>query len=336
MGSGVAEIAQQLGALMREKTDDPAARISHPITLPGHAGQSYSFEADWRAGGRPVHEKLVIRLAPAGVRIAGPADVARQARIMASISDSPVPVPPVRWFDDDPRWFGRPYFVVGFVEGDKLGEMQVSRDEARPLVRSVIETLAALHAVEWQSRRSVWGEPFAVAEEIKRLDHLIDRPTLDPAAVARAPLLRERLRSSLPADSRVGCVHGDYQWSNCLLHRGRLVAVIDWELSQIGATLLDLGWICLFSDPDSWADAVLVPKQLPSPDEIVSIYARSARFPVSMTEVRWFQAFSAYRFGVITVFNLMLHRRGKRHDPVWEEIGRSAPRLFERGLELLG
>jgi hypothetical protein len=32
----------------------------------------------------------------------------------------------------------------------------------------------------------------------------------------------------------------------------------------------------------------------------------------------------------------MLHRRGKRDDPLWEETALSAPRMFEHGLELLG
>ncbi len=321
--------------MARAKTGDPGASVSEPVALPGHAGLSYSFELDWRSESGPVHEKLVIRLAPVGVRIAGPADVARQGRVMASLADTPVPVPPVRWIEDDPRWFGRPFFVGCFVAGEKIGDIQPSAEDARPMVRSVVETLAALHAVDWQSRRRIWGEPFALADEMKRLDHLLDRDTLDPAAVARAPMLRERLRASLPAEPRIGCVHGDFQWSNCLLRDGRLVAVIDWELSQVGATLLDLGWICLFSDPDSWSNPFLVPSRLPAPDEIVSMYAERARFPVSTPEVRWFQAFSAYRFGVITVFNLMLHRRGKRPDPTWEEVGKSAPRLFDRGLELL-
>jgi len=39
---------------------------------------------------------------------------------------------------------------------------------------------------------------------------------------------------------------------------------------------------------------------------------------------------------VITCFNLMLHRRGKRHDPEWERIGVSAPQMFARALELIG
>jgi aminoglycoside phosphotransferase (APT) family kinase protein len=336
MPADPAEVARQLTDLAREKTGDSRAGVTDLMMLPGHAGLSYSFWLDWNAGNAHHRERFVIRLAPAGVRIAGPADVARQARIMASLADTPVPVPPVRWFDNDPRWFGRPFFIVGFIDGEKVGEMQVESGEVRKLARSVVETLTALHFVDWRARRDAWGEPFPLADEMARLDHLLDRPTLDPDFVAHAPLLRERLRASLPAESRIGCVHGDFQWSNCLLRDGRLVAVIDWELAQVGATLLDLGWLCLFSDPESWATPMLVPANLPKPDELVEMYAGSARFTVSMKEVRWFQAFSAYRFGVITVFNLMLHRRGKRHDPVWEEIGKSAPRLFDRGLELLG
>ncbi|MFI5352244.1 MAG: phosphotransferase family protein [Candidatus Binatales bacterium] len=335
MSSNLAEIRQQLVAMVRDRTGDRDALVSEPVALPGHAGLSYSFELDWRSSAGPAREKLVIRLAPAGVRAAGPADVARQGRIMASLADTAVPVPPIRWIDEDPRWFGRPFFVGGFVAGEKLGELNVTAEQARPMVQSTVETLAALHAVDWQSRRDAWGEPAALAGEMQRLDHLLDRDTLDPAAVARAPLAREALRSSLPAAPRIGCVHGDFQWSNLLMRDGGVAAVIDWELAQVGATLLDLGWLCLFSDPDSWHSPMLIPARLPSLDEIVAIYTQSARFPVSIGEVRWFQAFSAYRFGVITAFNLMLHRRGKRHDPMWEEIGKSAPRLFERALELL-
>jgi hypothetical protein len=72
------------------------------------------------------------------------------------------------------------------------------------------------------------------------------------------------------------------------------------------------------------------------PDEMVDTYAAAAGFPVSKSEVQWFRAFAGYRFGVITCFNVMLHRRGKRDDPLWEETALSAPRMFEHGLELLG
>ncbi len=333
-------IAPRLLALARAKTGDPAASISEPAALPGHAGLSYSFDLSWReAGGLARSERLVIRLAPQGVPISGPTDVVRQARIMASLAGTAVPVPAVRWYDGDPRWFGRPFFVVNFLAGDKLalGEHTYTADQTQAMVAQAVEALAALHALPWEPRRDAWGEPLSLADEMKRLDNLLDRPTLDPEVVGRAPLLRERLRQSLPDSGRVhvGCVHGDFQWSNCLFDKCRLNAVIDWELSQIGATLIDLGWLCLFSDRESWKAMDLLPPHVLAPDEIAALYASKAASNVDIGQVRWFRAFAGYRFGVITAFNLMLHRRGKRPDPTWEDIALSGPLLFERGLELL-
>ncbi|MGH7839773.1 MAG: phosphotransferase family protein, partial [Candidatus Binataceae bacterium] len=226
-----AEIARQLREFARAHSGDPAAEVSAVSLLPGHAGQSYSFELNRAAGGGRVREPLVLRLAPAGVRAVGTADVARQARIMASLADTAVPVPPIRWFGDEPRWFGRPYFVAGFVNGDKLalGEHEFPPAQQRALARITVETLAALHAVPWEPRRAAWGEPRTLADEMTRLDALLDRPTLEPAMIVSAPRLRERLQSTFPDDPRVGCVHGDLNWSNCLYADGLLCAVIDWE-----------------------------------------------------------------------------------------------------------
>src|SRR5205807_8109368 len=103
----------------------------------------------------------------------------------------------------------------------------------KQLAQRGIETLAELHRQEWEPRRDAFGEPFPLSEEMKRLDYLLDRPTLDPAVVARAPELRERLRSTLPTDARIGCVHGDFQWSNLLFTAERPIALIDWEIASI-------------------------------------------------------------------------------------------------------
>src|SRR5271169_6676889 len=109
----MAQIARQLTLFVREKTGDPHAAVGEPKGLPGHAGLSYSFELTSSAGATPPTERLVIRLAPEGVPVAGPTDVVRQARIMASLAGTAVPVPAIKWYDSDPRWFGRPFFVVG-------------------------------------------------------------------------------------------------------------------------------------------------------------------------------------------------------------------------------
>ncbi|MGA8640596.1 phosphotransferase family protein [Candidatus Binatus sp.] len=340
MPGDIEQVTAQLTTLVRAKTGDAGARAHSLETLPGHAGFSYSFILERSDPGAKPAGKYVVRIAPPGVKISGPADIVRQARVMASLADTAVAVPPIIWYGDEPEFFERPYFVGGFVEGFKLGESPLPLAHLKRLARNGIATMAALHNVAWEPRREAWGEPFALSDEMKRLDYLVDRDTLDPKVVARAPELRERLRSSLPTGARIGCVHGDFQWSNVLFNDERVVALIDWEISLVGATLLDLGWICFFSDPGSWVVATGAGPDargsLMNADEIVDAYAEAAGFAVSIPEVRWFRAFAGYRFGVITCFNLMLHRRGKRPDPLWEDTALSAPRMFEHGLELLG
>jgi len=130
---------------------------------------------------------------------------------MASFAGSNVPVPPVYWYGDEAEFFARPYMVVGFVDGFKLGETAMTSEQTRALARKEIGVMAALHEQPWEVRRIAFGDPFPLTDELKRLDYLLDRPTLDPAVAARAPELRDRLWSSLPAEPRIGCVHGDFQ-----------------------------------------------------------------------------------------------------------------------------
>jgi aminoglycoside phosphotransferase (APT) family kinase protein len=329
-------ITEPLTQLVRAKTGDARARVTEVSPLPGHAGFGFSFLLE-RSDAAEPSGKLVLRVAPPGVRIAGPADIVRQARIMESLADTDVPVPPILWYGDEAEFFGRPYFVDAWVDGFKLVDRtDLPPERAKFLARRGVRTLASLHRVDWRPRRAAWGEPQPLAEEMKRLDHLLDRPTLDPAVVARGPELRDKLRASLPETPRVGCVHGDFQWANILFAGDRVAALIDWEIALLGPTLLDLGWVCFFADPQGWEGRKTMLLAPLSADEIIEAYAESADAPPVKKELDWFRAFAGYRFGVITCFNVMLHRRGKRHDPQWEETALSAPRMFERGLELAG
>ncbi len=116
-----------------------------------------------------------------------------------------------------------------------------------------------------------------------------------------------------------------------------MAAVIDWEMALLEPVLLDPGWLCFFADPRSGVELGRMGGIAPlGCDEIVSIYSESGKFAVSKKEVNWFCAFACYRPGVLACFNVMLHRRGKRHDPEWKTPALSAPGMFERGLEPLG
>src|SRR5258708_40197537 len=119
MPGDIEQITAQLTALVRAKTGDASARAHSLESLPGHAGFSYSFVLDRSEPGATPAGKYVVRIAPPGVKISGPADIMRQARVMASMADTPVAVPPIIWHGDEPEVFEPPYFLGGYFEGFK-------------------------------------------------------------------------------------------------------------------------------------------------------------------------------------------------------------------------
>jgi aminoglycoside phosphotransferase (APT) family kinase protein len=145
------------------------------------------------------------------------------------------------------------------------------------------------------------------------------------------------LLSAVPESPFVGLFHGDFQTNNVLFQPadGSVVAVLDWEISGVGAQLLDLGWLLFMNDADSWADAVGL-GVVPSFERIVGWYAEATGRDVTLDDVAFFRALSGYRFGVISGLNVMLHRTGKRHDPEWDRIALSVPHMFEQACRLLG
>ena len=102
---------------------------------------------------------------------------------------------------------------------------------------------------------------------------------------------------------------------------------------SVGATSNDLGWFCTFADDDAWAEDGIPRLPAPGPKAVLDDYAEA--FGSYPDDMNWFQAFGGYRFAVITGLNLSLHRRGKRVDPLWEDLRSSADTLLRRSHELL-
>ena len=328
-------LATGLEALARRQLGETQVSVSELRPLSGHAGLGYSFLLSTPQGGR----RLVVRTVAEGVPAKGPSDVVRQARIMQSMAASGVPVPQIIWTEDasNPE-LGRPYFVAEFVDGYQTPEdwRNLTEKDSR-LARRAMAALPLIHKAPWRQLEDIWGPCQELEEEFERLQKLFDRPTIDLAEGGRVTLLRDRLMASLPQDVEIGCVHGDFHWGNVIFGEDEVRAIVDWEISFVGPTLLDVGWIAFYADTKAFTGPMIDrPRRFGlTPEEMVDCYevARGERSPPA--QVAWFRAFSAYRFGVISLFNAMLHRRGKRHDPMWEEMIVSVPQMMERGLELI-
>ncbi|MEM6709903.1 MAG: phosphotransferase family protein [Pseudomonadota bacterium] len=311
-------------------------RIEEVVKMPGHAGFAYGY----RVRGSGVEDDWFLRLPPPNVRWVGTADVLRQVCVLNALDDTDVPHCSVRWSGDDPQWFGSPYFVVPWLEGDVLrlqeGEWGASLDDAikQQLGNEIMTALAKIHRVP-VSRLGYLGEPVPFREDVERWDRFYEKAA-DPERLARVPEVRQLLLDTLPDDAPIGLFHGDFQTANlfCSLD-GHLKAVIDFELCGIGATLNDVGWICTFSDAAAWPTTPgegARPLFL-DPETLSAQYAAAYGDP--LPDLRWFRALAAYKFAIITGLNLSLHRRGKRVDPLWEETKFAMTTLTDRAASLL-
>jgi aminoglycoside phosphotransferase (APT) family kinase protein len=121
--------------------------------------------------------------------------------------------------------------------------------------------------------------------------------------------LRDELVRMLP-EQRVGSiVHGDYRLDNTVLHpttAGRIVAVLDWEMSTLGDPFTDLGALLAFwseeADADVLTAARIVPpvtaaSGFPSRADVIEHYAQRTGFDVS--DADWYQAFAFFKLAVV-------------------------------------
>lgn len=330
------ELEVRLVPFARAMYDDANAVVSRVHKMPGHAGFSYGFTVT-RGG---AEESWFLRMPPPNVNWRGTADVLRQVEVLNALDGGPVPHCSVRWSGDDLQWFGRPYFVVPRLEGDvlRLGDddwvAKLDDEVRRDMARQSMTALAHVHRLDWEKKTPYLGAPVPFDEDVTRWDRFLERMA-EPQRLARSPEVREKLLARLPADAPMGVFHGDFQWSNLFFSfEGRLLAVIDWELCGVGATLNDVGWIATFNDPEAWSDDRVVSGLMPGADELIEMYAHAWGAP--LPDVSWFRALAAYKFAIISGFNLGLHRRGKRHDPLWETTALSMTPLIDRALSLLG
>jgi hypothetical protein len=105
-----------LATRLPEATDVRVGELSGPGTT-GFSSDTLIFDARWRSGGADANESLVARLRPSGMTVFPEYDIARQYRIQEILEQSGIPTAPMRWLEEDERFLGAPFYVMGRVDG---------------------------------------------------------------------------------------------------------------------------------------------------------------------------------------------------------------------------
>ena len=317
-------IRDDLEAQCRERLGRPGLRVTSIEPIPeGHSGFTYFVHIDDGAESR----RYVLRLPPPGARIVGTADVVRQGRIMAALHAAGLPAPAIPVLSSDPAVDGRPFVLMEAVEGARIEQTGI---EQRPLdiAGSAVQVLKRLHALPLDQTGIGDEAPVTLQAEMLRWLWLIERSPQE--LTGRAGELGSLLAERVPREREPTLVHGDYHYGNMLFRGPEVVAVLDWEIAQIGQPLLDLGCLCIVSVRRQYEGA-------PNPggaidvavEELYRLYGADAE------EMRWYLAMSLYKYAAIFGYNLMLHRRGKRPDPMYEGLTDTIVGMIDEGIALL-
>jgi aminoglycoside phosphotransferase (APT) family kinase protein len=204
-------------------------------------------------------QEWIVRRPPLGHVLATAHDMAREYRVMSALQDTGVPVPRTFAMCTDSAVLGADFYVMERCVGTpyrRAAELEpLGPERTRTISERLVDTLAALHAVEPASvGLGDFGRPEGflgrqVARWKKQLDasYTRDLPAADE--------LHRRLAESVPAESAAGIVHGDFRLDNVLVDDAdQVTAVLDWEMATLGDPLTDLALMLVYFRLDAHAD----------------------------------------------------------------------------------
>jgi aminoglycoside phosphotransferase (APT) family kinase protein len=188
--------------------------------------------------------------------------------------------------------------------------------------------LQRLHALPLDLTGIGEEDPVGLQAEMMRWAWLMQRAPEE--LTAQASQLGGLLAVQMPVERAPTLVHGDYHYGNMLFSGAQVVAVLDWEIAQIGQPLLDLGCLCIVSIRRQYQGA-------PNPGGAIDVSVEDLYrlYGVDASEMRWYAAMSLYKYAAIFGYNLMLHRRGKRPDPMYEGLTDTIVGMIDEGIALL-
>jgi aminoglycoside phosphotransferase (APT) family kinase protein len=295
-------------------------RVSSVEAIPeGHSGFTYFVSAE--------DGEYVLRLPPPGARIAATADVMRQGRIMAALHEAGLPTPAVPVISSDPVVDGRPFVLMERIGGERI-ETTATHEEPREIARHAVDVLKRMQALALDKTGIGDEEAVPLQVEMMRWAMLMQRAPEE--LTTRAGELGGLLAAQVPVERQPTLVHGDYHYGNMLFRGSDLVAVLDWEIAEIGQPLLDLGCLCIVAVRRQYQGA-------PNPGGAIDVSMEELfeMYGVRAAEMRWYAALSLYKYASIFGYNLMLHRRGKRPDPMYEQLTDTIVGMIEEGITLL-
>ena len=152
-----------------------------------------------------------------------------------------IPVPRVEHSDLEAKTVGRPFLILASAGELRVADyLQVHTAQSHALCREMGELLGRIHTLVLSGSGDLQPEGYVPRERGAYLQRL--HALSDWAAAQRLiePAEAEAFRAlPMPDMSGTNLCHGDFHAVQCIVHEGRVSAVVDWESAWSGNAAID-------------------------------------------------------------------------------------------------
>jgi aminoglycoside phosphotransferase (APT) family kinase protein len=333
-GIDTAALADHLAGIRPDLVHGP---LRASLIAGGRSNLSYRVD-----GGAAV---FVLRRPPLGHVLATAHDMTREHRVLGALAGGPVPVPEPLLLCTDPSVIGAPFYLMRFVDGvvlrDAVDLAGLDHDRVRALGGRLVDVLADLHGLDVEAAGLAdFGRPEGYLErQVRRWARQLDASR--SRDVPGVDTLRDRLAAAVPASGPATVLHGDYRLDNVMVDRvdrGRVAAVLDWEMATLGDPLADLGLLVVYrtrpaGPGDPVSDAMSCPG-FPSAADLVARYAE--RTGTDVSDLGWYVGLGCFKLAVILEGIHFRFVHGQTVGAGFDRIGDLVEPLVRAGLAALG
>ena len=283
----------------------------------------------------------VLRRPPVAGVIESAHDVTREYKVVRALGATPVPVPRAVTADDTESGLGFRYGITEYVPGvvvrtrDDIS--QWSSIDFQRCAEGLLDALVELHSVgpSTVGLGDLGRHDGYAARQLMRWGRQWETMGLEDHREVR---LREILGGRVPDQTATCVVHGDYRIDNVLLDptdNGRVLAILDWELSTLGDPFADVGLMCAYrhaaldlilGHPAAWTSP-----DLPGPEELRAQY--EDRRGERITAFPFHLGLAYYKLAVIAAGIDYRQRLGGASEAGPSRVGEAVVSLLEAGLQ---
>lgn len=301
------EVVARLTRFLAKRLPGPIA-ISHVRSLAGGSSkEQFAFDLTWTdERGATQKGVYVLRMRPAESIVE--THTLREFQVMKAMQGV-MPVPAVHWCDPEGTELGQPALIASFCEGITRPPSEgayTPRQGFGPKYRALlgpqfVRYFGELAKFDWRgSDVSAFDPPVAGSNEgviraINWWQRVWEEDSVEPYPLMT--LAAQWLRDNAPPIDHVSFVHRDFRGGNFLFDPtdGRITAMLDWELVQLGDRHEDLAFFLspLFSERDE-NGVELVGGFYPR-DEFLRLYKEHSGLPVDPNRLAYYDVFSCWR-----------------------------------------